>query len=200
MRINEDRLISLLQAKQREDAERFSSYLPGVAELLPESFPERRKGRSPFGLTPREREYHKNGLSEALGKLERKGMTQEEAGAGLRHCATLIRDHHLPVEADYDALTSLVKVATGKSPGSYKSHATIPLENGGPVLERIPAIRGVYLDLDREQRLVSVSIHPGKFKERRKLMAIVGIGNDPRPDVASRHDHYLATQEPHGDV
>ena len=200
MRINENRLIDLLHAKQRKDPEGFSKYLPGISELLPEPLPGRRRTRSLFGLTERERDFHRASLSQALGKLGAHGMTTEEATAGLQHCATLIRDDSLPAEADYNALISLVKAATGKSPGSYKSNTVVPIGDGGPVLEHIPAIRGVYLDLDREQRLVSISISPRKFTERRKLMAIVGVGKDDKADVASRHDDYLAMQEPHGDA
>ena len=200
MRIQENRLINLLQAKRREDPEGFSKYLPGVTELLPEPLPERSKARSPFGLTERERDFHQDGLSKALGRLGGGAMTAEEAVGGLRYCAALIRDDNLPDEAGYDALTRLVKTATGKSPGSYKSHTTVPLANGGPVLERVPAIRGVYLELDRDQRLVSISVHPRKFKERRRLMAVIGMGKDSQSDVALRHDDYLAMQEPHGDA
>ncbi len=200
MRINENRLIDLLQAKRREDPDGFSKYLPGAADLLPEQLPRRGKTEFSFGLTEQERNFHEKGLSETLANPEGHKMNSEEAVAGLRHCAALIRDDNLSDEVDYDALTSLVKAATGKSPGAYKANTVIPIGDGGPVLERISAIRGVYLELDREQRLVSVSIYPGRFRERHKLMAIVGVGKDDKADVASRHDDYLAMQEPHGDA
>ena len=200
MRIQEQRLIDILQAKRRMDPDGFSKYLPGVAELLPEPLPERAKP-FPFGLTGRELDFHRDGLRKMLDKLGEGAMTPEEAVAGLRHCAALIRDDNLPDEAGYHALTGLVKAATGKSPGSYKSKTTVPIDDGGsPVLERVPAIRGVYLELDRDRRLVSISVHPGKVKERRRLMEIVGMGQDPQSDVASKHDDYLAMQEPHGDA
>lgn len=147
----------------------------------------------------RELAYHRDGLSEALGKLDASTVTAEEATKGLQHCANLIRDDNLPEEVGYETLKSLIRAALGKSPGSYRAKTTVPLgAGGGPALERVSVIRGVSLDLDRERRLVSISIHPGKVRERRQLMKFVGASKDPEPDVAAKHDHYLAMQEPHG--
>ena len=199
MSTREKRLIDLLQAKYREDPNGFRQYLPGAAELLPEQSP-RRRSRSSFGLTERELFYHRAGLEETLEKLGGGVVTVEEAVKGLQHCAALIRDDNLPEEVGYEAIKSLVRVAIGKSPSSYRSKTTVPLDGGGkgPPYERVSAIRGVYLDLDRETRLVSITINPGKVRERRKLMDLVGVGKDSETDVASRHDDYLAEQEPHG--
>ncbi len=199
MSTQEKRLIELLQDKRRKDPEGFQKYLPGAVELLPKTFPKTNRSRSPFGLTEQERSYHEAGLAEALGKQGRGAITAGEAVKGLQHCANLIRDDNLPEEVGYETVKGLVKAAIGKSPGSYKSNATVPLdEDGGPVLERVSAIRGVYLEFDRERRLVSISIHPRKVRERRRLMEFVGASSDPEPGVASRHDDYLAMQDPHG--
>lgn len=191
----------MLQAKRREDPEGFRRFLPGVAELLPEPPPRRGKPRSSPGLTERERSFHKAGLVETRGKLGDGEITAEEAAKGLQHCANLIRDDVFTDEVDYETAKALVKVALGKSPGSYKSKTTVPINLGsGDALERISVLRGVYLALDRERRLVSISIAPRKVKERKKLMAIVGIGKDSQPDVALRHDDYLAMQDPHSNA
>lgn len=94
-----------------------------------------------------------------------------------------------------------MKVALGKSPGSYKRKTTVPVgQEDGDALDHVSVLRGVYLDLDRERRLVSISINPRKVRERKKLMSIVGIGKDPQPDVAARHDDYLAMQDPHSNA
>ena len=199
MGTQQERLIALLQAKRRADPQGFRKYLPGVIELLPALPARHSTARSPFGLTEQELAYHRDGLSEALGKLDAGTVTAEEAAKGLQHCANLIRDDNLPEKVSYETLKSLIRAALGKSPGSYRSKTTVPLGAGsGRVLERVSAIRGVYLDLDRERRLVSISIHPGKVRERRRLMEIVGAYKDSEPDVAARHDDYLAMQEPHG--
>ena len=199
MSTQQERLIALLQAKRRADPQGFREYLPGVTELLPALPASRRSTRSPFGLTERERAYHQDGLADVLDKLAVKTVTAEEAAKGLQHCANLIRDDSLPEEVGYEVLRGLIRAALGKSPGSYRTKTTVPLgADGGRVLEQVSAIRGVYLDLDRERRLVSVSIHPGKVRERRQLMKFVGASKDPAPDVAARHDDYLAMQEPHG--
>ena len=198
MTSQEKRLIDLLQAKYRRDPSGFREYLPGAAELLPE-VSSRSRPKSPFGLTEPERAFHRVGLVEAVDKLEEGSVTAEEAGKGLQHCAALIKDDNLPDEAGYQALKGLVSVAIGKSPGSFKSKATVSVvEDGGEVHERVSAIRGVYLDLDRNGRLTSISINPRKVRERRGLMEFVGASKDAEPDVASRHDDYLAMQDPHG--
>ena len=131
--------------------------------------------------------------------LEDGEITAEQAAKGLQRCANLIRDDAFTDEVDYETSKALVKTALGKSPGSYKSKTTVPmLIVNGDALEQVSVLRGVYLDLDRERRLVSISINPQGVRERKKLMAIVGIGTDPEPDVAARHDDYLAMQSPHG--
>ena len=199
MKIQGRRLIELLQAKYREDPEGFREFLPGVVDLLPEQPPEGGRRRSVFGLTEQEIAFHHAELAEVLGKLEKGSVTPEEAARGLQHCAALIMDDNLPEDADYEKLKSLIRVALGRSPGSYKSKATVQvIEGNDEVHDQISAIRGVYLDLDRRRRLVSISINPRKVRERRELMKFVGASRDPRPDVSSRHDDYLASGDPHG--
>ena len=208
MTTQEKRLIDLLQAKYREDPKGFRKYLPGAAELLPEQPRTRSRARATFGLTERERSYHRAGLSEVLGKLDEGTITADEAVKGLQHCAALIKDDNLPYgwdenlshEMGYEVKKGLLRAALGKSPGSYKSKTTVPVSgDGGPILESVSVIMGVFLDLDRNRRLVSVSIDPGKYRARRKAMAFVGASRD-NPDVALRHDDYLAMQDPHGNA
>ena len=200
-------LIDLLLAKHRNDPEGFREFLPGAAELLPERPPHRSMARSPFGLTERELAHHRHGLSAVLSRLDEGTITAEEAVTGLQHCAALIRDDNLPYgwdqnlshEMGYEVKKDLLKAALGKSPGSYKSKTTISVgEDRAPVLDSVSLIRGVLLNLDGNERLVSMSIHPGKYRERRKLMTFVGASADPMPDVALRHDDYLYSVDPHG--
>ena len=208
MAVQEKRLIELLQAKRREDPEGFRAYMPDVAEMLPDQPSRRTRRRSPFGLTEQEVSYHRAGLSEALGRLSDGIIVEDEAIKGLRHCAHLIRDGSLQYtgesevvnggishEMGHEVLRSLVRAAIGKSPGAYKAKTTIPVGEGGDVLERISVIMGVFLELDRDGRLVSISVDPGRLRKRRKLMAFVGASEDPEPDVALRHDDYLAMQD-----
>lgn len=199
MSVQERNLIELLQARYREDPKGFREYLPGVAELLPESSTARGETKSPFGLTKSDIAFHRAGLADVLDKMETGSATAPEAAKGLQHCAALIMDDSLPEEAGYEKMKSLVRAALGKSPGSYKSKATVKIgEGNGYVHERVSAIRGVYLELDRRRRLVSISINPRKVRERRELMRFVGASKDPDPHVSSRHDDYLASADPHG--
>ena len=199
MALPNDHLVELLQAKRREDPDGFREYLPDVDELLPDG-PASQSSRARYRLTVHERAHHHGGLARALERVNAGALSSEEAAQGLQHCANLLRDDPLTADVNYEAMMCLVKAALGKSPGSYRSNTTVPLRetDGGPVIDQVTAIRGVYLDVDREGRLVSISINPRKFRERRKLMSIVGAGSDPRRDVAARHDDYLAMQDPHG--
>ena len=213
MSTKRDRLIGMLQAKYREDPNGFRGFLPGAAELLPELPPERRRRRAPTRLTERELSYHREGLSEVLQGLDQGTLTSKRAVKGLQHCAALIKDDNLPYTGEneevdasipykmgYEVLKGLLRAALGKSPGSYSSKTTVPIgEDRGPVFESISVIMGVHLDLDRSGRLMSVSIHPGTYRKRRKAMAFVGASRD-NPDVALRHDDYLAMQDPHGNA
>ena len=143
-----------------------------------------------------------------LHRIDDGTVTADEAVKGLQHCAALIKDDNLPYgwdenlshEMGYEVKKGLLRAALGKSPGSYRSKTTVPVSgDGGPILESVSVIMGVFLNLDRNRRLVSVSIDPGKYRARRKAMAFVGASRD-NPDVASRHDDYLAMQDPHGNA
>lgn len=202
MTTEEKRIIDLLQAKRRKDPDGFRKYLPDVERLLPDPPPIRAKPRTPvFALTKRERSYHKAGITDALAKLREGTITPEEAAKGLQHCANMLKDDifSLPDEAEYDSLKALIRATTGKSPGSYKSKTTVPLDQDGkgPVVEQVSVILGVYLDLDGNGQLVSISIDPVKVRKWPKIMKFVGASRD-EPDVALRHDYYLALQDPHG--
>ena len=196
---SEKRLGDLLLAKYQADPEGFRSYLPEVAQLLDPVRPPQGSPRSPSGLTARERAHHINVLRGVLEKLSKDSIPPQEAVRGLEHCATVIQDDSLPEEVRYQVLVSLVKAAIGKSPGSFKSTQIVPVPGGGKreVMNHVPVVRGAVLDLDRDMRLTSITITPSKVRERRKLLGFVGSGRDTDPEVALRHDEYLA-KVPHG--
>ena len=199
MRVPDERLVELLLAKWQEDPEGFRAYLPGVSELLPDIPPPRSGTRPRSGLTQRELAYHREGLSALLEKLSEGTLTATQAASGLQHCANLIRDDSLDMGIGHAEMRALVRAAIGKSPGSFKSITRVPIsEDGGPVVEQTPVIRGVRLELDREGRLVAIHVHPGRFRDRTSLLDFVGGSSDPQADVAAQHDDYLALQDPHG--
>lgn len=67
----------------------------------------------------------------------------------------------------------------------------IPVRQGGAVKE-IAILKGVYLHLTWDDRLISVSILPGRMKERSKALKFVGISKDSASDVSQHHDAYLS--------
>ena len=138
-------------------------------------------------------------------------ITEAEAVDGLLHCAHLIWDGSLqytgesevvnggmPHEMGHEVLRDLVTAAIGRSPASYSARTAIAIGDGGEAVDRVSLIMGVFLELDGDGRLVSISIDPTRIRKRRRLMEFVGAGRDSEADVALRHDDYLAMQDPHG--
>lgn len=147
-------------------------------------------------------EQTQSALTQTLAAVASGASTPAEARKGLEHCAFLIRDDSLPAESDYESLCALFKAAFGKRPASFKKSEMINVTDGrmaDDVVHRFALVRGVSLELDREMRLISVSVSPRKVRQRRKLLSFVGAGQDAAPDVARRHDDYLARINPHGD-
>lgn len=147
-------------------------------------------------------EQAQSALTKTLAAVASGAATPADAVNGLEHCAFLIRDDNLPAEADYETLCALFKAAFGKHPASFKKSETLKAPDGRPsddVVHRFSLVRGVSLELDREMRLISVSVSPLKVMRRRKLLAFVGAAQDAESDVAQRHDDYLARINPHGE-
>ena len=194
---HEKAAFQLLVSKYQADPSWFERHLPDIAEIMRQTAPTSRRSHSPFVLTEREREFRTKALSDVkvMGELSR-----EDAIRALEHSAYLIRDDSWPIHMRYKAFALLLKAVVGKSPGSFRKNTTIRIEDTRDVEPAYHAsiIRGVVLNLDTEMRLVSITITPRKFRERKMIMSIVGIGRDPKSDVARRHDDYLAEMSPHG--
>ena len=194
---DQEMTFQLLISKYQANPKWFEKHLPDVSQIIQNAVSPSRHHRVPFVLTEREREFHINALpdSEAISKL-----SYEDAIEALEHSAYLIRDDSLPGYMRFEAFASLFKTASGKSPGSFRKNTTIHIDeaHGSEPAHHISIIRGVVLNLDTEMRLVSITVTPRKFRERKKMMSIVGIGHDPKSDVARRHDDYLTEQSPHG--
>ena len=145
-------------------------------------------------------EQVQSALTETLAAVASGAATPADAVKGLEHCAFLIRDDSLPAEADYETLCALFKAAFGKRPASFKKSAALKVAAGrtaDDVVHKFSLVRGVSLEIDREMRLISVSVSPRKVKQRRKLLSFVGAAQDAESDVAQRHDEYLAMISPH---
>ena len=192
----ESTTFQLLLAKYQADPSWFEQNLPDVTEVMRQTVSPPLRSRSPFVLTEREREFHIDALpdSKAINKLGR-----EDSIEALEHCAYLIRDDSLSGYVRYEAFASLFKTVSCKSPGSFRRNTTIPINETRDVepAHHVSIIRGVVLNLDTEMRLLSITVTPRKFRERKKLMSVVGIGRDSASDVSRSHDEYLAEPSPH---
>ncbi len=198
----EKRVLELLRARFKANPRGFRSFMPDVAELLDADQVSSRPAGTSFGLTNRELAFHQVGFKQTVERITKEPTKGGDAVEGLQHVANLIRDGNLPTEAGFDTLSKLFKAAFGKSPGSFKSNTTMPLGEGNAadVVIHVSMLRGVVLNLDRNMRLVSVTVTPRKYKERKKLLSFVGAGSDSESDVSLRHDDYLAKTGPHGAI
>ena len=194
-------VMDLLEQRYSLEPEKFRAFLPDIAQVFDAMYESRRSKKPPFNLTERERAYHRESLVKTLQCPDGDNLTSEQAIKAFEHCANLIRDDSLPDEVRYPTMVRLLKAAVGKSPGSFRKNETIIVgheQSSKDVINRVSVIRGVHLELDRDMRLVSISVSPYKFRQRRKLLSIVGVGRDTKSDVSIRHDDYLAEIDPHG--
>jgi hypothetical protein len=194
-------MVDALLTKYRAEPQRFRSYLPDIAQMLDALQPERKAVTTVFALTERERARRIESLQEAMKRLDTKKLGKEEAIVALEDYAVLLEDNRVPEDLDFDKKMKFFKVLLGKGPSFYKSQIIVPVRENNEQLEVVkstPLVRGVRLNLTWDAKLVSVSIAPERYRERKKFLAFVGLGTDSASDVAERHDYYLSEIGPHG--
>ena len=174
------------------DPTRVRSALPEVADLLGGLVGAETRGRgseSPFGLTERERDFHRETLEGLLRRS--RTLTPKDAVSGLEHAASLLADDFTPGHPPRQALLRLVRKATGIQPRKTGKRIEKVLGEGEPS-RTVPVVRGVDLHLTWEFKLVSVTMDPEQWRLRAQALSIVGMGTDSATDVAEHHDDYLA--------
>lgn len=187
----------ILVTRYRADPGLLERHFPEVSQIVRQVVERSRASRPRFSLTEGEKAHH---VKELTGVSDMDVPSPQDAIKALEHCAVLIQDDFMTPHVNHQLVVSLFKVAFGKAPGAIRRNTTIPME-GQEAVEPIyhsSLVRGVVADLDLRMRLVSITVTPRKMREGSNMMSIVGIGDDPCPDVSARHDHYLAEQEPHG--
>ena len=187
----------VLVSRYRSDPEIFERHFPDVEQILRQVVEPNRVSRPHFGLTDREKAHHVEALSDVMNMPE---PPSQDAVNALECCAILIQDDFMTPHVNHQLVVSLFKAAFGKALGSIKKNMSIPINRrgAGEPIHHSSLVRGVVADLDLGMRLVSITVTPRKVREGNKMMGIVGIGRDLCPDVATRHDDYLAEQGPHG--
>ena len=179
-------LRSLLN-KYQADPEGFRSYLPEVAQELERLLPSRTRKSHTSVLTELERERLCKAL---LQLLDGRSLSSEEAIQALEYSATLVQDESLPYEVDRNTLLTLFHQATSIPFSKVKKTTRIPVREGEAIKE-VAILRGVYLHLTWNDRLVAISVFPAKLKERSRAFKLVEIAKDTASDVSQRHDVYL---------
>jgi len=183
-----DSILQNLINKYQADLERFRSYLPEIAQELEKILTSQTKKSHTSALTELERERLCKAL---LQLLDGRSLSSGEAVQALEYCATLVQDESLPQEVDRKTLLRLLHQAAGISFSKVKKTTKIPVREGEAIKE-VALLRGVYLQLTWNDRLVAISIFPSKLKERTRALKFVGIAKDTASDVSQRHDVFLA--------
>ena len=188
-------LIQRVLDAYQADPGRIRNALPEVAGLLDglTSPPARRDNVSPFGLTQRERNFHREALRKCLKKI--RSLTAEEAIQGLEHGAILLhdnRDRSEPMNRERDELLKLARKATGIRPRKTGESTETVVGEGSPS-RIVPVVRGIDLHLTWEFKLVKVTLDPEQWRLRCQAVSIVGIGSalEVAADVAENHDEYF---------
>jgi hypothetical protein len=186
-------LLSSLLEKYTAEPKRFRAYLPEVAQILDTIRPQRHGLRDPFGLTEREQSQRLASLLKSLEAVEGDHSTKDEAIIALEDYAALSEDDNVPQDLSFERKLTLLKRVLEKSPGSFKSNTRYIIAKNaeGTVAKHVSILRGVVLELTWDTKLIAISISPQKFRERKRLMAFVGMGQDSATDVAERHDDYF---------
>lgn len=181
-------ILQALRNKKQADPEMFRAYLPEIAQELEQLFPSQRRSSLPPALTEQERERLRQSLFQLLSKKE---LPAAEAIQALEYCATFIQDRSLPDEITRQTLLSLFHQAIDIPLSKIEKATSIPVGQGEEV-KMVAPLCGVHLHLTWNDRLVAISVSPAKLKKRSKALKLVGIAKDTAPDVAQRHDAYLA--------
>ena len=171
--------------------ERLRTTLPEVSDLLDKLLspaPNLRGNSSPFVLTQRERDFHKEALENILRRF--KSITVAEAVQGLEHGANLLVDDFTPEYLPRQGLLRLVRKATGIQPRKTGKPVEAVIKEGESS-RTVPVVRGVDLHLTWEFELLKVTMDPNQWRLRQRALSIVGIGKDTASDVAENHDYYL---------
>ena len=173
------------------DPYRLRSALPEVGDLLNQLMGLEvvtRWSENPFGLTERERNFHREALDDIL--RQSKSLTQAKAVEGLEHGASLLVDDFTPGYPPRQKLLRLVRKAAGIQPRKAGKLMEKVLRNEEPS-RTVPVVRGVDLHLTWEFKLVKVTMDPAQWRIRSQALSIIGIGMDAASDVAEHHDEYL---------
>ena len=188
---DKEELVQQVTDVHRSDPGRLRSVLPEVADLL-DGFtppvPIRRGNESPFGLTERERNFHKETLANILGRS--KFLTPAEAVEGLEHGANLLVDDFTPGYPPRQELLQLVRKSTGIQPRK-RGKPTEKAIREGESSRTVPVVRGVDLHLTWEFKLIKVTLNPNQWRLRTQALSIIGMGKETATDVAENHDDYL---------
>jgi hypothetical protein len=188
---DKEELVQRVSDVHRSDPGRLRSVLPEVADLLDGVTPPgliRRGNESPFGLTERELNFHKEALANILRRF--KTLTPAEAVEGLEHGANLLVDDFTPGYPPRQELLKLVRKATGIQPRKTGKPAEKAVREGESS-RTVPVVRGLDLHLTWEFKLIKVTMDPNQWRLRSQALGIIGIGKETAADVAENHDDYL---------
>ena len=191
-------LLEHLRSKYAAEPNRFREYLPEVAQLLDVSAPGKKQKRPNLRLTARERERRLESLASVASLMESGSADRTRAIGALEDFAALAFDELPPNSLDAEKRVALVKVVIGTGIGSVTKAERFPIIQGASPSFEISLVRGVRLEFTWDMKLIAISVNPQRYRERRRLFAVIGASRDQAADVAARHDDYLTEADHHG--
>ena len=195
-----DELVWLLTLKYVEDPDKFRAHLPGVADVL-DCISSPYPTRPVVTLSEQERAFHEGALKRVMEGYREGVMPASRAVRALEHFAPLAQDVRWVKLPYHDVRVALLKSAIGRTPCAFERKETVAIDgrdSSGKVINSVPLLRGVNLELDAHWRLLSIKVSPHVFRERRKIMDLFGMSHESKDDVRERRDDYLADIDPHG--
>jgi hypothetical protein len=166
-----DIIFQILINKYRVNPETLRCCLPEVIPEIEKLVSASNRRSNVSGLTEIERERL---LSFLFHIPKDNSVTKDEAIRALEYCATLIQDESLPNEIDRKVVLTYLHYVINSSLSDIDKKSKITLSDGVEA-KTLAILRGVYLHLTWNDKLIAVSISPTKMKERPHAMRLIGI-------------------------
>ena len=191
MALSSDDILSRLREAYQRDKGRFEKYFPDLVDIVRV---EQARTSNTFGLTEREREDRIKKLKQCLANQP---LTREVAIEALQHYGALAESRWRPDDVPPKTISRLVSVVIGKPLSDVRRKCSFDVASQKRPSREVAVLAGVRLAMTWDFELVAITVDPARRKGASSFLASVGSGNDPRSDVSTRHDDYLAEEAPH---
>ncbi|MBI2171874.1 MAG: hypothetical protein HYU30_07655 [Chloroflexi bacterium] len=199
-REDQEQILRVLLLKYQTNPRAVKQLLPEVADILVSV--EGKHMQTPvsrfFELTGKEQEERTEAYLSIVNLLNMLGrkLPREKAVEALESAAALQEASlQASMVLDDDVLLRFVRIATSLSL-EKKGRPKSSIIREGDISRTVSLVLGIKANLSCDKRLLSIEVDPKGLAKAAKAFAFLGVGKDPNPDVALRHDEY-AFGDPH---